>query len=197
VHKVGWTKCACSGDRDAKLQSSRKEMASRLTADDWVAYKCRGDPDQPFWIGKTLPKGEWGNQYIQKNDSHNNVTIEGAITSRGGFAINVQWYTQKVLGVPEYIIEDGEDAKPLVQSNKDLILTRFDKNMHQVYGTRARVPRQCSVQSSRMDDLSIVKELEAQCNLLKENGIGGNMAMYGGWMMQVKNEALKLAGSLL
>jgi hypothetical protein len=53
--------------------------------------------------------------------------------------------TQKVLGVLEYIIEDREDAKPLVQSNKDLILTGFDKNMRQVYGTRARVPRQCSV----------------------------------------------------
>ncbi len=73
------------------------------------------------------------------------MTIEGAIISRVGFADNVQWSTQKVLGVLEYIIEDGEDAKPLVQNNKNLILTGFDKNMHQVYGTRARVPRQHSV----------------------------------------------------
>jgi hypothetical protein len=135
-----------------EMRNSRNEMASRLTAGDWVAYKSRGDSDQPFWIGKTLRKIEWENQCIWKNDSHGNVTIEGAIISRGGFAINVQWYTQKVLGVPEYIIEDGEDAKLLVQSNKDLILTGFDKNMHQVYGTRARVPRQRLVQSSRIDD---------------------------------------------
>ncbi len=80
------------------------------------------------------------------------MTIERAIISRGGFAINVQRYTQKVLGVLEYIIEDGEDTKPLVQSNKDLILTGFDKNMHQVYGARACVTRQHSVRSSRMDD---------------------------------------------
>ncbi len=123
-----------------EMQNSCYEMASRLTAGDWVAYKSRGDPDQPFWIGKTLPKSEWGNQCIRKNDSHGQVTIEGAMISKGGFAINVQWYTQKVLGVLEYIIEDGEDAKPLVQNNKELILTGFDKNMHQVYGTRACVP---------------------------------------------------------
>ncbi len=53
-----------------EMRSSRNEMASRLTAGDWVAYKSRGDPDQPFWIGKTLPKDEWGNQCIWKNDSH-------------------------------------------------------------------------------------------------------------------------------
>jgi hypothetical protein len=93
-------------------------MTSRLSACDWVAYKSIGDPDQPFWIGKALPKSEWGNQCIRKNDSHGQVTIEGAIISKGGFVINVLWYTQKVLGVPEYIIEDGEDANHLFRATK-------------------------------------------------------------------------------
>ncbi len=34
--------------------------------------------------------------------------------------------------------------------------------------------------------LSLVKELEAQYKLLKENGIRRNMAMYGDWMMPCK-----------
>jgi hypothetical protein len=92
---------------------------------DWVAYKSRGDPDQPFWIEKTLPKSEWGNQCIRKNKSQGNVTIEGAIISRGGFAVNVQWYAQKVLGVLEYIIEDGEDAKLLVQNSEQQRLDSY------------------------------------------------------------------------
>jgi hypothetical protein len=72
-----------------EMQICHNEMAYRLTAGDWVAYKSRGDPGQPFWIGKTLPKSEWGNKCIRKNISHGQVTIEGAIISRGGFAIYV------------------------------------------------------------------------------------------------------------
>ena len=39
-----------------EMRSSRNEIASRLTAGDWVAYKSRGDPDQPFLDWKDTTK---------------------------------------------------------------------------------------------------------------------------------------------
>jgi hypothetical protein len=125
------------------------------------------------------------------------MMIEGAIISRGGFAINVQWYTQKVLRFPKYIIEDGEDAKLLVQSNKDLILTGFDKNMHQVYRTRARVPRHRLVGSSRMDDFEYSEGTRSKMQTTQGEWYWKE---YGNVLRlddAVQNEALELAGSLL
>ncbi len=102
-----------------------------------------------------------------------------------------------MLGVLEYIIEDGEVAKPLVQSNKDLILTGFDKNMHQVYGTRAHVPRQCLVRSSRMDDFEYSGGTRS--TLQTTQGEWYRKEYGNVWRLDdaMKNEALELAGSLL
>ena len=69
----------------------------------------------------------------------------------GGYAINVQWYTQKVIGALEYAIEGGDNAQTFVQSNKDLVLTGFDDHMHQVIGARTHAPRQRTVQSNRLE----------------------------------------------
>ena len=48
----------------------------------------------------------------------------------------------------EYVVEGGDNAKPIVQGNRDLVLTEFDDQMHQVYGSRTRVPRCRTVRSN-------------------------------------------------
>ena len=133
-------------------RESINDMTSRLTPGDWIIFRSTRDEDQPFWLGRTLSKQEWDNQCIWYNDRGRNKTFEGAIIKNGKYGINVQWHTQKVIGILEYIVEGGDNAHPIVQSNRDLILTGFDKHIHQVIGTRTRAPRQQTVRSNRMQD---------------------------------------------
>jgi serine/threonine-protein kinase RIO1 len=86
------------------------------------------------------------------NDTNRREEIEGAAIDRSTYAINVQWYTQKVISILEYHVEGGDNAQPIVQSNNKLSLTGFDEHMHQVFGTRTCVPRQRSVRSNRLED---------------------------------------------
>ncbi len=89
-------------------------MIATLTLRDWVIFKSRGDPDQPFWLGMTISHPDWGSQCILKNDSNGTTNIGNSLITQGGYAINVQWYTQKVFWLPEYIVEGGDRAKPVV-----------------------------------------------------------------------------------
>ncbi len=150
-----------------EMRSSRNEMA---TSGDWVAYKSRGDPDQPFWIGKTLPKSEWGNQYICKNDSHGNMTIEG------GVALQLM-----SSGIPRRCLERMQNH--LFRATKIWLLQDLTRIYTKCTGHELMSQDNVWYNLVEWMILSIVKELEAQCKLLKENGIGRNMAMYGGWMM--------------
>ena len=68
---------------------------------------------------------------VLKNVSSGTKNIEGAAVSRNGYAINVQWYTQKVFGVLEHVVYTGA---PVVQSNSALVYAGFDECMHQVHG---------------------------------------------------------------
>ena len=52
----------------------------------------------------------------------------------------------------EYVLEGGDNAKPFVYSNTNLILARFEDGMHQVLGARTRVPRRRTVRSNQMED---------------------------------------------
>ena len=54
------------------------------------------------------------------------MSIEGAIVLPGCFAINVQWYTQRVIGLLEYV----KEGQPLVQSNEDLRLGGFNSHVN-------------------------------------------------------------------
>jgi hypothetical protein len=108
---------------------------------------------------------------------------------KDGYAINVQWYTQNVIGVLEYVVEGGESAMPVVQSSADLILTGF--TMHQVYGTSILV---CHG-SAQLDQiewliLNMIQELEEHCKLMRENGIEVNMAIDGDWMIRQASKYL-------
>ncbi len=170
------------------MRSSCNEMASRLNAGDWIAYKSKGDPDQPFWIGKTLPKSEWGNQCIRKNDSHGNKTIEGAIISRGGFPEGA-WSSR--------VHNRGWRGCKTACSEQQ----RFDSyRIWQEYAPSVRDKSSCPTQDNVRYDLvgwmilSIVKVLEATTQgewYWKEYG---NV-----WRLDdaMQNEALELAGSLL
>ena len=69
--------------------------------------------------------------------------------------------------------------------------------MHQVYGTRARVPRQCSVQSSRMDDFEYSEGTRSTMQTTQGEWYRKE---YGNvWRLDdaVQNETLELAGSSL
>lgn len=52
----------------------------------------------------------------------------------------------------EYVVEGGDNAQPFVCSNATLLYTDFEEQMHQVVGSRVRVPRQRTIWSNRMDD---------------------------------------------
>ena len=63
---------------------------------------------------------------------------------------------------PLCIVEGGDNATPIFQSNKDLILTEFDEHMHQVFGSRTRVPRRRTVKSNQMDDFEYLQRSNLQ-----------------------------------
>ena len=109
-----------------------------------------------IWIGRAISKLEWENCCILKNDSSGNKTIEGASVERNGYAINVQWYTQKVVGVLEYVIYENT---PIVHRNSNLVLVGFDEYMHHVHDSRTHVPRRRTVRSNRMDYFGIFPEI--------------------------------------
>ena len=117
---------------------SRKKMAPQLTPGAWVLFKGSGQAEQLIWLGRTIYKLGWNNDCVLKNVSSGTKNIEGAAVSRNVYAINVQWYTQKVVGVLEYIVYTGA---PVVQSNIYLVYSGFDEYMHQVHGSRIQVPR--------------------------------------------------------
>lgn len=102
-----------------------------------------------------------------------------------------------MIGVLEYVVEGGDNAKPIVQrSNTDLILTGFDDHMHQVHGSRTRVPRSRTVRSNRMDDFeySIVRP-----NLQTTEGDRYRKEFANLWKMnvQVRDDAMDKAGLLI
>eukprot|EP00584_Thalassiosira_punctigera_P026082 CAMPEP_0172578128 /NCGR_PEP_ID=MMETSP1067-20121228/138579_1 /TAXON_ID=265564 ORGANISM="Thalassiosira punctigera, Strain Tpunct2005C2" /NCGR_SAMPLE_ID=MMETSP1067 /ASSEMBLY_ACC=CAM_ASM_000444 /LENGTH=298 /DNA_ID=CAMNT_0013370821 /DNA_START=195 /DNA_END=1091 /DNA_ORIENTATION=+ len=122
---------------------AENEMRKQLT-------ESTGDADQPIWLGRTIANPDWGNDCIWRNASRGTKSIDGALVTSGACAIYVQWYTQRELGVLEYVVEGGANAKPIISSNKDLIDAGFE--MTQVYGSSVRVPRRRTVRSNQMSD---------------------------------------------
>ena len=55
----------------------------------------------------------------------------------------------------EYVAYTGA---PVVQRNSDLVYAGFDEYMHQVHGSRIRVPRRRTVRSNRIDDFGLLPE---------------------------------------
>ena len=77
--------------------------------------------------------------------------IDGVEVTRNGYAINVQWYIQKTLGVSEYVLEANP---PCVQTKCELVLADFD--MHQLTGRVTRVPRTRTVRAHHMDTFGLL-----------------------------------------
>ena len=100
-------------------------------------------------MGRTIPKLDWENACIQKNNSRATKKIDGVNVPRNGYAINVQWYKQKVVGVLEYVLDE---YAAIVQSSSTLVFAGFDAHMHQVSGISVRVPRRRTNRSNRMID---------------------------------------------
>ena len=57
-----------------------------------------------------------------------------------------------MIGILEYVIAGEDSAIPIVSSNSDLIYVGFDDNMHQVHGSRTRVPRRRTIRSNRTEN---------------------------------------------
>ena len=49
-----------------------------------------------------------------------------------------------------------------MKSNRDVILTDFDEHMHQVFGSRTRVPCCRNVRSNQMDDFDYSQRINLQ-----------------------------------
>ena len=142
--------------------------------------------------GRAMPKAEWGNSCIEKNDTRGDKVIDGAKVGRGGYAINVQWYTQKVIGILEYVVEGGDNAIPIVSSNADLIHAGFDDNMHHVHGSRTRVPRRRTFRSNRREEYRYVGRQSLQTS----EGDWYRREYGNLWSMniQVRNDAMGRVG---
>ena len=93
-----------------------------------MLFKGSGQTDQFIWLGRNISKLGWNNDCVLKKKSSGTKNIEGATVSQNGYTINVQWYTQKVVGVLEYVVYTGA---PVGQSNSDLVYAGFDEYMHQ------------------------------------------------------------------
>ena len=78
-------------------------MAEPLTTGSWFAFKRTGNINNIIWIGRAISKPEWDNCCILKYGSSGNKNIEGASVGRNGYAINVQWYTHKVVGILDFL----------------------------------------------------------------------------------------------
>ena len=177
----------------SQRNQSRNEMASQLTPGSWIIFNSQGDNDQPIWLGRAMPKAEWSNSCIKKNNARGEKIIDGAKVARGGYAINVQWYTQKVIGILEYVLAGGDNAMPIVSSNHALILAGFDDNMNQVHGSRTRVPRRRTVRSNNTDDSLYSVAMQ---NLQTSEGDWYRREYGNLWSMnvQIRDEALDKAG---
>ena len=90
---------------------NQNEMASQLIPGSWVAFKSTGDVDQIIWVGRAISKPEWDNCCVFFNDSSGRNNIDGAAVGRNGYAINVQWYIQKVVDMLEFIIDKTNCAE--------------------------------------------------------------------------------------
>lgn len=119
-------------------KQSRTEMAERISIGDWMLFSSN-DHEQPVWLGRAMAKREWGNSCKWKNDSKREQDLgNGVKIRRGGYAINVQWYTHTEVGSTQYRL-DSDEPNPLVQSDIALLHAGFE--MTQVVGRRAAVPR--------------------------------------------------------
>ena len=159
-----------------KQRQNQNEMVSQLTPGSWVIFKGSGETDQPIWLGRAISKPEWDNSCVWKNNSRCTKMIEGVEIGRHEYAINVQWYTQKVVGVLEYVLDT---TKPVVQSNCGLVLAGFDDHMHQVYGSSIRVPRYVERLGQIVWVSMVCYRQQLTCKPLKGTGIEKSLEMSG------------------
>jgi hypothetical protein len=108
----------------------------------------------------------------KQENPQSNKAIEGAMISANTFAINIQWYTQKVIGILKYIVEGGDNVVPFVNSNSNLLLIVLGEHITQV-------PRRQNVPSTiEWMSLSIVKETTYKQQLkvigILEESFGGD-----------------------
>ena len=162
-------------------------MAAKLTPWSWVVLKSTWDIYKIICIGRAIYKPEWDNCCTLKNESSSNINFEGSSVGRNGYAINIQWYTHKVVGVLEFVIDDNT---PILQSNSDLVLVGFDEYMYQVHGSINRVPRRQTVWSHHMDDLGLFTE---SINLQTSEGYWYRRKFVNMWIMntQVRDESFE------
>ncbi len=82
-----------------------------------------------------------------------------------------------MIGVIAYVLEGGDNPKPIVQNNRDLIITDFDEHVHQVFISRTLVPHWHSVRSNQMDGF----EYSQRSNLQTSEGdwYSKELEMYG------------------
>ena len=126
----------------------------------------------------------------EKNSSRSTKMIHGVEVTRNGYAINVQWYTQKTIGVSEYVLDANP---PCVKTNCELVLADFD--MHQLTGRVTRVPRSQTVLAHHMDIFGL---LPNRSNLRTTEGDWYRREFGNIWQMNehVGDKAMEAAGML-
>ena len=107
-------------------------MAEKLMPGTWLVYKRCGDMEEPIRLGRAQRNNAWDKKCQWYNDSDKVVEFRDggrALVPPKGYAVNIQWYRQKVVGHLDYVMED---LHHVVSSNQDLVLANFDNEMSRV-----------------------------------------------------------------
>ena len=124
----------------AVIAKNCNEMGAGLTIGAWMIFESPEPDVQRLWLGRAVTKTVWDNQCTWKNESNQIHRADGGVQiPPGGYAINVQWYTQREIGSLEYDIEK-ESPLPIVQTNYNLILAGFEMDV--VLGLEHEYPEQ-------------------------------------------------------
>jgi hypothetical protein len=61
------------------IRQTRDEMVQNITYGDWVMFQSPEPNVQPFWIGRAVPKEEWSNACIYKNETTRRLALGGGV----------------------------------------------------------------------------------------------------------------------
>jgi hypothetical protein len=115
--------------------------------------------------------------------------IMGVHISWNAYAINVQWYTQRIVGVIEYVVETNP---PIVQGNSEMALAGLNDHRHQVHGSKSCMPRPQTLCLNQIDMFGL---LPARVSLQTIEGNWYRREFGNMWLMDetIRDDAVERA----
>ena len=108
-----------------KKRNEQMQMAAGLKMGDWVLVDGGDNELQPVWLGRAMPKHDWGNDCTKRNVRGGLETIEGVSIGKNSSAINIVWYDWAKAGSDLHYEISRDHPKPVVQHQSCILLTDF------------------------------------------------------------------------